>query len=160
MKSFQFCRQFVGVNMITQSFHVVITDQPLDIIAAQKFVAHPTFGAISSFVGVVRDHNEGRAVEAITYDVHETLALKTLNELCHEALKKMDGFAKIYVAHAKGRLIVGEASVVIAVGTPHRKDAFDLCEFMINRLKECVPIWKNEHSVEGNDVWLAGTPLA
>ncbi|OGT52807.1 MAG: hypothetical protein A3E84_03960 [Gammaproteobacteria bacterium RIFCSPHIGHO2_12_FULL_42_13] len=144
---------------MTQPFHVVITDQPLDIITAQKFVTHPAFGAISSFVGVVRDNNEGRAVEAITYDVHETLALKALNDLCDEALKKINGFAKIYVAHSKGRLIVGEASVVIAVGTPHRKDAFDLCEFMINRLKERVPIWKNEHSVEGNDIWLAGTPL-
>src|SRR3990167_5523292 len=97
MKSFLSYRLFVGVNMITQLFHVVITDQPLDIIAAQQFVMHSAFGAISSFVGVVRDTNEGRIVEAITYDVHETLALKVLHDVCHEALKKTRCPAKTYV---------------------------------------------------------------
>ncbi len=142
-----------------QPFHVVITDQPLDIIAAQKFVADPAFGAIASFIGVVRNNNEGRTAEAVTYDVHETLAVKVLNELCAEAIKRSGGPARIYVAHAKGRLTVGEASVVIAVGTSHRKAAFDICEFMIDCLKERAPVWKNEHYVEGDDVWLAGTPL-
>ena len=145
--------------MTALPFHVVITEQPLDITAAHKFVADPAFGAITSFVGVVRNNNEGRAAEAVTYDVHKTLAEKTLQDLCLEVLKMADGQARIYVAHAKGRLTVGEASVVIAVATPHRKAAFDLCEFMINKLKERVPIWKNEHYIEGGDAWLAGKTL-
>lgn len=145
--------------MTSQPFHVVITGKPLDPIEAQKFVADPGFGAIASFVGVVRNSNEGRAAEAVTYDVHEVLATKILNDLCVEALKIAQGQARIYVAHTQGRLGVGEASVIIAVGTPHRKKSFELCEFMIDRLKEKAPIWKNEHYVEGDDAWLAGTPL-
>lgn len=69
------------------------------------------------------------------------------------------GEARVYIAHAKGRLEVGEASVIIAVATPHRKMAFDVCEFMIDRMKEFVPIWKNEHYIEGDAAWLAGKPL-
>jgi len=145
--------------MAQQLFSVVITDKPLDLAEAQKFVADPAFGAITSFVGVVRNNNEGRAAEAVTYDVHETLARKALKELCEEALKMAGGEAKVYVAHAQGRLAVGGASVAIAVGTPHRKKSFEICEFMIDRLKERAPIWKNEHYLEGDDAWLAGTPL-
>ena len=145
--------------MTSHPFHVVITDTPLDLMEAQSFVANPTFGAITSFVGVVRNHNEGRAAEAVTYDVHEVLARKALKDLCEEALKMAAGQARVYIAHAQGRLEVGEASVIIAVGTPHRKKSFELCEFMIDRLKEKAPIWKNEHYVEGDDAWLTGTPL-
>ncbi len=146
--------------MTSQPFCVVITDNPPDVTAAQDFVADPAFGAITSFIGVVRNNNEGRAAEAVTYDVHETLAQKALEELCVESLKKADGHARIYVAHARGWLRVGEASVVIAVGTPHRKVSFEICEFMIDRLKERAPIWKNEHYTEGDSTWLSGKALS
>jgi len=145
--------------MPAQPFHVVITDKPLDLMEAQNFVTDPAFGAIASFVGVVRNNNEGRAAEAVTYDVHETLAVKALRELCAEALKMAEGQALVYVAHARGRLAVGEASVIIAVGTPHRKAAFALCQFMIDKLKEQAPIWKKEHYLEGDNAWLAGKSL-
>lgn len=145
--------------MTQQPFRVVITDKSLDLAEAQDFVADASFGAITSFVGVVRNNNEGRSAEAVTYDVHETLAVKALKELCEESLKMADGQARVYVAHARGRLDVGAASVIIAVGTPHRKASFEICEFMIDRLKERAPIWKNEHYLEGDDAWLAGKPL-
>lgn len=146
--------------MSSQPFQVVITDKPLNLMEAQNFVADPGFGAIASFVGVVRNNNEGRAAEAVTYDVHDVLARKALEALCLESLKMAEGQTRVYVAHAKGRLKVGEASVVIAVGTPHRKASFEICEFMIDRLKEKAPIWKNEHYLEGDDVWLSGKPLS
>jgi molybdopterin synthase catalytic subunit len=142
------------------SFHVSISDKPLDLMEAQRFVADPGFGALATFSGVVRNHNEGRAAVAVTYDVHETLAIKTLQDLCAEALKLANGQARIYIAHARGRLEVGEASVIIAVGTPHRKESFMLCQFLIDKLKERAPIWKNEHYAEGDDDWLSGKPLA
>lgn len=145
--------------MPSPSFHVVIQDKPLDTMQAQIFVTAPAFGAITSFVGIVRNHNEGRAAEAVTYDVHETLAIKSLESLCRDALNMAEGQARVYVAHARGRLEVGEASVVIAVGTPHRRKSFEICAFMIDRLKERAPIWKNEHYAEGDEAWLAGTPL-
>jgi len=145
--------------MPSQPFHVVITDQPLDLMEAHRFAADPAFGAIASFVGVVRNNNEGRAAGAVTYDVHETLAMKALEELCAESLKMANGPARVYAAHARGRLAVGEASVIIAVGTPHRKAAFEICQFMIDNLKERAPIWKNEHYLEGDNAWLAGNSL-
>lgn len=145
--------------MSSQPFQVVITDKPLNPLEAQNFVADPAFGAITGFVGVVRNNNEGRTAEAVTYDVHETLAVKALEELCQESLKMAEGQARVYVAHARGRLKVGEASVVITVGTPHRKKAFEICEFLIDRLKEKAPIWKNEHYLEGDSTWLSGTIL-
>jgi molybdopterin synthase catalytic subunit len=141
------------------SFHVVISDKPLDLMEAQRFVADPAFGAIASFAGIVRNNNEGRAAEAVTYDVHETLAVKTLRDLCAEALKLAKGQARIYIAHARGRLEVGEASVIIAVGTPHRKASFEICQFLLEQLKEKAPIWKNEHYLEGDAAWLAGNKL-
>ena len=145
--------------MNTDKYRVVITNVPPDLMTAQQFVADPSFGAVTSFVGVVRNHNEGRRAEAVTYDVHETLALKTLGDLCEKALVQADKKARIYIAHIRGVCKVGEASVVIAVGTPHRKMSFDLCEELIDRLKECTPIWKQEHYVEGNSEWLSGTAL-
>ena len=145
--------------MSSPPFRVVITDKPLDLAEAHRFVADPAFGAITSFVGVVRNNNEGRAAEAVTYDVHETLAVKVLQELCLESLKMAEGQARVYVAHARGRKTVGEASVIIALATPHRRSAFELCQFMIDRLKERAPIWKKEHYLQGDDAWLAGEPL-
>lgn len=146
--------------METRNFRVVITDKPLDIQEAQRFVSDPAFGAITSFTGIVRNNNEGRGAEAVTYDLHEKLAVKALEELCAEAIVGAGCPVRIYVAHAFGRLKVGAASVIISVGTPHRKAAFDICEQIIDRLKEKAPVWKNEHYLEGDSAWLAGTPLA
>jgi molybdopterin synthase catalytic subunit len=140
--------------------HVVISDKKLDLLEAHEFVTAPEFGAITSFVGIVRNNNEGRKAEAVTYDVHESLAIKSLDGLCAEGIVMAKGEARVYIAHAKGRLNVGEASVIIAVATPHRKLAFDVCEFMIDRMKESVPIWKNEHYIEGDAAWLDGKPLS
>jgi len=145
--------------MSSNPFRIVITEEKLKLTEAQNFVADPSFGAIATFTGIVRNNNEGRAADAVTYDVHETLAVKALEKLCAEAVKKAGGQARIYVAHAMGRLEVGEASVIIAVGTPHRKASFELCEFMIDKLKERVPIWKNEHYAGGDNSWLPGTAL-
>ncbi len=140
-------------------FKIVITHQPLCLDDALAFAADPAFGAINSFIGIVRNNNEGRAAEAVTYDVHTTLAEKAITSICQTALEKYHTAAKIYVAHTQGKLIVGQASVVIAVGTPHRKASFEICEYVIDRLKEQAPIWKNEHYIEGDNAWLAGTPL-
>jgi molybdopterin synthase catalytic subunit len=145
--------------MAAESFQIVITDKEPDLTAAHEFVSDPAFGAITSFCGIVRNNNEGCAVEAVTYDVHEPLAMKALRTLCLKAIEMADGQARIYIAHARGRQTVGEASVVIAVGTPHRKLSFELCQFLIDHLKEQAPIWKNEHYVEGGNAWLAGNPL-
>jgi len=136
-----------------------ISDQTLDIAAAHEFVADPEHGAIDSFVGAVRDFNMGRKVLGVSYDVFEPLAEGLLHKLCEEVRDKFDGRINIYISHFKGRLDVGGVSVIIAVSTPHRAESFDACRMLIEELKHRIPIWKQEHYVDGDSEWVKGHAL-
>jgi MoaE-MoaD fusion protein len=124
---------------------------PADLLA---FVSAPSCGGIVLFVGEVRAEDEGRAVVALTYDAYDALATAQLRAVADEAAARWPA-ARIAVEHRTGRLVVGEASVAIAVACPHRADAFACCRFVIDRLKEAVPIWKREEA-EGGARWLPG----
>lgn len=139
--------------------HVAIAEKPLSLDAAQRFVADPAHGAYNSFVGMVRDRNFGRDVVGVSYDVFEPLALTMLQRLCEEVRAEHGGAINIYLVHAKGRLAVGEASVVIAVTTPHRAEGFTACRRLIERLKHEAPIWKQEHYTDGDSEWVQGHAL-
>ena len=131
-----------------------LTREPLDLARLVSEVTAANCGGIASFLGVVRDHDEGRAVVALTYDAYDTLAIAQLRAVADEALARWPD-ARIAVQHRAGRLVVGEASVAIAVACPHRAEAFACCRHVIDRVKEAVPIWKREESAEGAR-WLAG----
>lgn len=137
--------------------HVEITNQPLNINAAISFVSDPAHGAISSFLGVVRNHNLGRPVTGISYDIFEPLALTLMKEICTAISSTCGG--QIYLSHFNGKLRVGETSVVIAVSTPHRDEAFKACRQIIEDLKHKVPIWKQEHYEDGSSEWVKGHAL-
>lgn len=126
----------------------------LDVARLVSEVADPSCGGIATFLGVVRDEDEGRKVLALTYDAYDSLAASQLRSVAEEALQRWPD-ARIAVEHRTGRLIVGEASVAIAVACPHRAEAFACCRFVIDRVKEAVPIWKREESAEGAR-WLEG----
>lgn len=138
--------------------HVEITHAALSLDAARAFVADPAHGGFTFFAGVVRDHNLGRDVVAVSYDVFEPLALTTLRAIC-ESVRVAHGPSHIYVAHAKGRVAVGDASVVIAASTPHRAESFAVCRAVIEALKHEAPIWKQEHYVDGDSAWVKGHSL-
>jgi molybdopterin synthase catalytic subunit len=111
-------------------------------------------GAITTFIGLVREQNQGRQVSFLEYEAYEPLAIRALNRIVDEARAAWPG-ARLGVHHRTGRLELGEASIVIVAVSPHRGDAFAACRYTIERVKQIVPIWKHEH-FEGGDVWLEG----
>lgn len=123
------------------------------------FVSDPGFGGIDVFIGKVRDLNQGRAVQGITYDLFEPLALNEFKRLVNEVAAEFGPRIKLYVAHAKGRLAVGEVAVVVAAGSPHRDEAFRACRQLIEAVKHRSPIWKQEHYEDGDSVWSEGCSL-
>ena len=139
--------------------HVELSDAPLSLDAARRFVADPAHGAFNSFVGMVRARNLGRDVLGMSYDVFEPLAVTTLQRLCEQVREEHEGRINLYIAHAKGRLAVGEVSVVIAVTTPHRAESFAACRTLIEALKHETPIWKQEHYTDGDSEWVKGHSL-
>lgn len=131
----------------------------LDAAAALEFVADPRFGGVALFVGRVRDHNHGREVLGISYDLFEPLALAIFARAAAEAEAACGTPLKIHVAHAKGRLAVGGIAVVVAVGSPHRDEAFRACRSVIEAVKHRAPIWKQEHYADGDSAWSEGCSL-
>ena len=111
-------------------------------------------GAITTFLGLVRDHNQGRRVEHLVYEAYEPLAARALARIIDEVAGHWPS-ATIALHHRIGRLEIGEASVAVVVTAPHRKPAFEAALEGINRLKRLVPIWKKEHFADG-DVWVEG----
>ncbi|HSM11651.1 MAG TPA: molybdenum cofactor biosynthesis protein MoaE [Lysobacter sp.] len=134
-------------------------DETLDPAAALEFVSDPGFGGIAMFVGQVRGLNHGREVAGISYDLYQPLALARFAEIAEQAQREVGPRLRLYIAHAKGRLAVGEPAVVIAAGTPHRDEAFRACRLAIEAVKHTAPIWKQEHYVDGDSQWSEGCSL-
>lgn len=142
--------------------HVHVADRAQEILdpaAALEFVSDPGFGGISLFVGRVRDHNQGRRVTGISYDLYRPLALIRFNEIAQDAQREFGPRLKLYIAHAVGRLGIGDLAVVVAAGTPHRDEAFRACRVAIEAVKHGAPIWKQEHYVDGDSAWSEGCSL-
>jgi len=111
-------------------------------------------GAVTAFLGLVRNHNAGRQVLHLEYEAFEPLARKAFERISEEASAKWPG-TLLALHHRIGRLEIGEASVAIAAASPHRADAFSVCRYAIERVKQIAPIWKREF-FEGGDVWIEG----
>ncbi len=126
---------------------------------AKKFIASEKNGAESIFVGKVRNENDGKKVAAVTYDSHDQAVIKSFQSICINARNKFDKNAKIFLEHAKGYVPVGEISILIAVGSGHRDEAFKICRYILEEVKHQSPIWKKEHYDGGKEEWLAGHSL-
>jgi molybdopterin synthase catalytic subunit len=120
-------------------------------------VTDPAHGAVAQFFGVVRNHNEGLAAAAVDYDVHPELASKALAELCRDICAEYP--VRLVIFHSRGLVQVGEASVVIAASSAHRKDALGAVSDAIDQLKVRVPIWKKEIGLDHEQRWLDGHSL-
>ena len=131
---------------------VAVTSEPLDADALIALVGAQGDGAVVTFAGLVRDHNQGRRVRFLEYDAYEPLAVRALQRIVAEAAELWPS-ARVAAHHRIGRLEIGEASIVIAAASAHRADAFAACRYTIERVKQIVPVWKHEH-FEGGDVWL------
>jgi len=132
-----------------------VTREPLDLAALVGSVsASPGHGAVTSFLGVVRNQHLDRRVTHIEYEAYEPLAVRGLERIIEEAQDCWPE-AALGIWHRVGRLAVGEASVAIAAASPHRADAFAACRYAIERVKQIVPIWKHEF-FEGGEAWIEG----
>ncbi|MFN8496570.1 MAG: molybdenum cofactor biosynthesis protein MoaE [Anaerolineae bacterium] len=136
----------------------LITDEPLKAADVEEAVARPDAGAIVTFQGVVRDNNLGKQVSYLVYEAYPPMAEKVMAQIGDEIAARWPG-AQTAIAHRVGKLEIGEASVIIAVSTGHRADAFDACHYAIDRLKAIVPVWKKE-VWEGGEYWIEGSAPA
>jgi molybdopterin synthase catalytic subunit len=130
-----------------------VIDRPIVAEEVVRRVADPGNGAICVFYGVVRDHAlSGRPTRFLEYEAFHEMAEAKMAEIAEE-MRRRWGLERVAMTHRIGRLGLGEASVVIAVGTPHRRLAFEACEYAIDRLKEEVPVWKKEIGPDG-EAWV------
>ena len=135
-----------------------VTDRAIDVAAVLARVAASGNGAQTLFLGVVRDLHEGKTVVAMSYDCFTPLARKVLSQIASEAAARWPG-VRVAVVHRVGRLEVGEASVAIAIGSPHRAPSYEASRYVIEELKARTPIWKQEHHQDGSSEWLDGREL-
>jgi molybdopterin synthase catalytic subunit len=137
------------VTEVERRFQIV--DGPIDADAVRRQVEHPGNGAICVFYGVVRDHAlSGKTTRFLDYEAFAEMAIAKMAEIADE-IRRRWGIEHVAMTHRVGRLAIGEASVVIAVGTPHRNLAFEACEYAIDRLKVEVPVWKKEIGQDGEE---------
>lgn len=133
-----------------------ISEQPLDVPAHVAAVENATAGAVVTFVGTVRNHDnemDGEVVR-LDYSAHPD-AEAFLRRVTEEALTRLDpeGEAHVAVTHRVGSLSVGDVAIVCAVATAHRGLAFDICEGIVDDIKHQVPIWKHQHTADGASAW-------
>ena len=131
------------------------------ISSAEKFINNLKFGASIYFVGTVRNINNNKNVNGITYDIHNEMTIKSFEEIYSEADQKLDIKDKaVFIEHAKGHLKLGEISIIIAVACKHRDQAYVLSRYIIEEIKKRSPIWKKEHYENDESEWLKGNPIA
>jgi molybdopterin synthase catalytic subunit len=136
--------------------HSSIVRTPLDPAAILARVGSPRDGAALLFVGVVRDHAEGRSVTGMRYEAYEEMASAVLADIAREAAQRL-GTDRIAVEHRVGALSVGEPSVAIAVSSPHRAEAYEASRYVIEEIKKRLPVWKKERYADGREDWVEGT---
>jgi len=127
---------------------------PQALASSVSAASRTPVGAVATFVGLVRAENMGRRVLYLEYEAYESLAVRAFARIEKELAERFPD-VMIGVHHRTGRLVVGEASVAIAVASAHRADAFIACRYAIERLKQIAPIWKHEYFDEG-EVWIEG----
>ena len=133
---------------------ISITEKPIDVDKLLDYVSDQSSGASVLFTGTIRDHNEQDKVSKLHYEAYQEMAEKILQEIENEVHTKWK-INKFIAIHRTGTLKVGEVSVVVAVSSRHRKEAFEACKFGIDSIKEKAPIWKKEFSKSGTE-WLEG----
>ncbi|MEO1574087.1 MAG: molybdenum cofactor biosynthesis protein MoaE [Pseudomonadota bacterium] len=132
---------------------VLISAVPLDVVAAVAAVRDPRCGAYVSFEGWVRNHNEGREVRELEYEVYTPLAIKEGERIIDEAVSRF-GVHHAQLQHREGLLALGDCAVWVGVTAPHRDEAFAACRYIIDEAKVRLPIWKKEHYVDGDSGWV------
>ena len=138
-----------------------LTSEPIEVATLIRDVTADERGAVSLFLGTVRNTNEGRAVDGIDYTAYDAMAVSEMNRIADEATQQFEGVA-VLMTHRTGTLRGGDVSVAIACAHAHRAPALDANRYVIEQLKQRVPIWKREHYLDGTSEWVdpSGRPAA
>ncbi len=129
------------------------SETPIDVAALRAHLNHPTAGGFVAFEGWVRNHNEGQAVLKLEYEAFAALAEKEGQVIIEEALNKF-AITGATCVHRVGLLEIGDMAVWVGVAAAHRGTAFDACRYIIDEVKQRVPIWKKEHYANGDSGWV------
>ena len=141
--------------MSVPAAYAAVTDRPIDAARLLADSVSPADGAALLFWGVVRNENDGRPVDHLEYHAYADMAERIMHRIAEEAISRF-GVGDVRVVHRVGRLEVGEASVAIAVASPHRAEAYEASRYVIEELKKRVPVWKREGYTDGETDWVAG----
>lgn len=136
--------------------NIQLLDSALSLQDCMDLVQSDSAGGIDIFVGTVRNQTKGRPVVRLEFEAYEPMAISEMGKIAAQAQERFAA-ENVVIHHRVGNLSVGEIAVIIAVATPHRKAAFDACQFSIDTLKETVPIWKKEIFEDGA-VWVSAHP--
>jgi molybdopterin synthase catalytic subunit len=128
---------------------------PLSLETAYAQAEDPGNGAVVVMSGTVRNQTEGRAVVSLEYQAYEPMAIQIFRQIAIEIRRQWPQVRRIVIHHRTGRLQIGEISVLVAIGCPHRGEAFEACRYAIDTLKHNAPIWKKEHWADGSSNWVS-----
>jgi molybdopterin synthase catalytic subunit len=135
--------------------HFAIRIAPLSLEEVYTLVDDPANGAAVIMSGMVRNNTDGNAVVALEYQAYEPMALRVFQQIATEIQTTWSDVTNVVIHHRVGRLSVGEISVLVAIGCPHRSEAFAACQYAIDTLKHTAPIWKKEHWADGSTSWVS-----
>ena len=132
---------------------LLLSPTPLQKLILKNKLASPKSGAVATFEGLVRNHNDGKKVVALEYEAFDKLAFKEANKIFKETKSKF-AVLEVKCFHRVGKLSVGEMAVWVAVSAAHRDSAFAACRYIIDKIKTRLPIWKKEYYTSGDSGWV------
>ena len=132
--------------------YAVVTVAPVHIQELSKLVANPHSGAVVTFCGDVRDHDGGKEVASLLYEIHPSAPEQI--KLITESIIGRFEIEKVAVAHRYGDIAIGETAFAVAVSAAHRQAAFDACAAIVDEVKAKLPIWKHQKFTDGSDEWV------
>ncbi len=132
-----------------------VTLAPLSVEKAYTLASHAGSGAVVLMSGTVRDQTGGRPVDFLEYQAYEPMALKVFQSIADTIQTQWSTVKSVVIHHRVGKLAINEISVIVAVGMPHRAEAFRACQYSIDTLKHTAPIWKKEHWQDGSSEWVS-----
>jgi len=134
---------------------VAVTFAPLSLDEVYAHADAPGNGAIVVMSGMVRNQTDGKPVVALEYQAYEPMAIAVFCQIAHDIRQTWSDVNRVVIHHRVGKLQIGEISVLVAVGCPHRSEAFAACQYAIDTLKHNAPIWKKEHWADGSTSWVS-----
>ena len=144
-----------GSTQTSTNDSFAITFAPLSLEEVYQLADDAANGAVVVMSGTVRNQTDGQPVIYLEYQAYEPMAVNIFRQIAAEIRQKWSDTNRVVIHHRVGRLQIGEISVLVAVGCPHRAEAFDACRYAIDTLKHNAPIWKKEHRRDGSSTWVS-----